>query len=209
MINVVITIAVILVLLLINEFRWRRRDIHTEVGRKFIHITVGSFVAFWPFFLTWHQIQALSVTFLVVVIASKSLKLFQAIHSVQRPTLGELFFALAVGTIAIVTHDKWIYAAALMQMALADGLAAILGVQFGNGLKYLIFKYPKSAVGTLTFFIVSFVILLGYNQLASQDLSLSFIAGVSLVATIVENLAVWGLDNLLVPLVVALLLVNH
>jgi phytol kinase len=209
MISLLLAVATVFVLLLINELWWRNHDVRTEFGRKFVHVTVGSFVAFWPFFLSWHQIEGLSVAFLVVVIASKYLRLFQAIHSVQRPTWGELFFAVAVGSVALVTHDKWIYAAALMQMALADGLAAIVGVQYGNRVKYLVFKHPKSVIGTFAFFLVSLAILLSYSSWSGRSLTIAYIMVVSLAATALENVAVWGLDNLLVPLLVAVLLVNR
>jgi len=209
MLALLLTVLAVLALLLINELWWRSRDVHTEFGRKFIHVTVGGFVAFWPFFLSWRQIELLSLAFLVVVIASKYLRLFQAIHSVQRPTLGELFFAVAVGSVALVTHDKWIYAAALMQMAFADGLAAIIGVQYGNRLKYLIFKHPKSAVGTLTFFVVSLAVMLAYGHYSGVSVTIGYALLVSALATALENVAVFGLDNLLVPLLVAFMLVNH
>jgi len=209
MLNLILAVLVVFMLLVINELWWRSREVHTEFGRKFVHVTVGGFVAFWPFLLTWRQIEALSVAFLVVVIASKYLRLFQAIHSVQRPTWGELFFAVAVGSVALVTHDKWIYAAALLQMALADGLAAIIGVQYGNRFKYLIFKHPKSWAGTLTFFVVSLAILAGFSQWSGQTLTLSYMLVVGALATALENVAVWGLDNVLVPLLVAVMLVNR
>jgi phytol kinase len=209
MLRPILVVLAVLALLIINELWWRHRAVHTEFGRKFIHVTVGCFVAFWPWLLTWRQIEALSLLFLVVIIISKLTRFFQAIHSVQRPTLGELFFAVAVGMVALVTHDRWIYAAALLQMALADGLAAIIGVQYGNRLKYLVFKYPKSVVGTITFFVVSAAILAAYQHASGQVLGYSFILSLSLVATAVENLAVWGTDNLLVPLLIAVVLVNR
>jgi dolichol kinase len=202
-------VLVVFVLLLLSEMWWRRRQVHGEFSRKFVHITVGSFVAFWPFFLSWRDIELLSVAFLLSVAASKYLRLFQAIHSVQRPTLGEFFFALAVGLVALTTHNKWIYAAALLQMGLADGLAAVIGVRYGNRLKYLVFKHPKSLAGTLTFFVVSFGILTGFSHWSGMPLGLVYILTVSVAASILENLAVLGLDNLLVPLFIALLLVNH
>lgn len=209
MLNLILSVLVVLTLLIINELWWRRRTVHTEFGRKFIHITVGSFVALWPWLLTWRQIELLSIMFLIVIVASKSLRLFQAIHSVQRPTMGEIFFAIAVGLIALVTHNRWIYAAALMQMALADGLAAIIGVQYGNRLKYLVFKHPKSAAGTLTFFVVSVAILAAFNHYSGQVLGIGFIISSAVIATVVENIAVWGLDNLFVPLLIAVLLVSR
>jgi phytol kinase len=194
---------------MVNEVWWRNRPVHSEFSRKFVHITVGSFVAFWPFFLSWQEIELLSLAFLLVVTVSKYLRLFQAIHSAQRPTWGELFFAVSVGLVALATHDKWIYAVALLQMSLADGLAAVIGVHYGNRLKYLVFGHTKSVVGTLTFFVVSLSILLAFGHWSNMSLGLGYVLVVSTLATILENLAVLGLDNLMVPLLVALMLVNH
>jgi len=200
------TVLIVFIILVMSELWWRSHKSHDEFSRKSVHITVGSFVAFWPFFLSWGQIELLSVAFFIVVMASKYLGVFQAIHSVQRPTWGELFFALAVGAVALLTHDKWIYAAALLQMSLADGLAAVFGVRYGNRYKYLVFGHPKSIVGTSTFFVVSLAILLGFRQWADVSLGLGAAVGISALASIVENLAVHGLDNLVLPVVVALLL---
>lgn len=206
--NLIITVLVVLLILVGSEIWWRRRITHGEFSRKFVHITVGSFVAFWPFFLSWSEIRWLSVAFLVVVGLSKYLKLFKAIHSVQRPTMGELYFALAVGVLTIVTQDKWIYMASLLQMSLADGFAAVLGVRYGRQ-SYLVFSHRKSVVGTLTFFVTAFAIMYGYTQAADVHLSLAFMAGTAALASFMENLAVAGLDNLVVPLLVAFLLVNR
>ncbi|MFI5270858.1 MAG: diacylglycerol/polyprenol kinase family protein [Candidatus Saccharimonadales bacterium] len=202
----VFTVVIVFVLLFLNELWWRTHTVHSELSRKFIHVSVGTFVAFWPFFLSWREIQILSLAFLVIVALSKYLNIFQAIHSVTRPTWGEVFFAVAVGLTALITQDKWIYTAALLQMSLADGLAAIIGTRFGNKQKYAVFGYTKSIVGTLTFFIVSFSILIVYSYYATSSLPLSWIVGISAVASIIENLAIRGLDNLFVPVAVALLI---
>jgi phytol kinase len=187
---------------------WRRHVMHSEFSRKSVHITVGSFVAAWPFFLEWWQITTLSLAFLVAIGISLKLNVFQAIHSVQRPTWGEVFFAVAVGACALITHDKWVYAAALLQMSLADGMAAVIGTRYGHSQKYLMFGHAKSVAGTLTFFVVSFAVLFAYSRLGPHELTLGLITGISLLATIIENVAVRGLDNLLVPVAVALLLMH-
>jgi phytol kinase len=205
----VLTAVIVLIILLLNELLWRKRDVHGEFSRKFVHVSVGSFVAFWPFYLTWRQIEFMGLAFLICVIISKYLKVFQAIHSVQRPTLGEAFFALAVFVVALITHDKWIYMAALLQMSLADGLAAIIGIRFGARMNYIVFNHTKSVLGTLTFFIVSMVILLSYTHYSGVSLDLASLVLISVVASLLENIASFGLDNLLVPLSVALMLIYH
>jgi phytol kinase len=205
----VLTIVIVFVLLSLNEVWWRRHTVHSELSRKFVHVTVGSFVAFWPYFLSWHEILFLSAAFLLVVALSRYLQIFQAIHSVQRPTWGEVLFAIAVGASTLITHDKAIYAAALLQMSVADGMAAVIGTRYGNRQKYLVFGYAKSVLGTLTFFIVSLLILIGFSHYAHADLGVEWIVGIAAIACAIENLAIRGLDNLLVPLAVAALLVHH
>lgn len=204
--DLILTVVAVLVLLLVNEIWWRTHATHNELSRKFIHITVGSFVAFWPFFLTWTQIEILSVAFFVAVLISKYLRIFRAIHSVQRPTWGELFFALAVGGTALITHHKGVYAAALLQMSLADGLAAIIGLRYGSSTRYKVLGSTKSVVGTLTFFVVSLLLLLGYAHFAQANIKIPNAIGLAISASLLENLGSFGLDNILVPILVAVAL---
>jgi phytol kinase len=204
----ILTVLFVFLVLLGSELWWRKRITHSEFSRKFVHITVGSFVAFWPFFLSWNEIRLLGLGFLIIVGISKYFHVFRAIHSVQRPTLGELYFALAVGLLTFVTHNKWIYMASLLQMSLADGFAAVMGVRFGRQ-SYLVFSHRKTLVGSLTFFVTSLVILVAYAQLAAVHLSPTFLIGAAALAAVIENFGVAGLDNLLVPLAIAFLLTTY
>jgi len=204
-----LTIAVVLILLLISEYWWRHHKAHNELSRKFVHITVGSFVAFWPYWLSPTQIKILSVAFLVSVAISRYLHIFQAIHSVQRPTWGEFWFALVVGILAF-TNNPHVFTVALLEMSLADGLAAVIGTTFGMKHRYKVFGATKTIIGTLTFFVVSCLILSWYIFATAGLSNGLIILPIALGATILENVAVQGLDNLLVPLYVAgiLLLVS-
>jgi phytol kinase len=202
--DVLITLAVVAAALLANEWWWHGRT-HGEVSRKFIHITIGSFVAFWPLYLTWQQIELLSLAFVVVVLLSQQFNVFRAIHSVQRPTWGEIFFGLSVGLVAVTTHNPAIYAVALLHMSLADGLAAIVGVKYGASNAYQLFGHRKSIAGTMAFAIVSTLILVAFSWHQDIGFHLSFVPLI-LGAAIIENFAVRGLDNLAIPLLVAFVL---
>jgi phytol kinase len=205
-IPVILTIIAVAILLILSELWYRRHGLHGEFSRKFVHVTVGSFTAFWPFFMSWDNIRFLSLSFLVVVALSKYLNVFTAIHSVQRPTWGELFFAAVAGALTLVTNNKWVFAAALLQMSLADGFAAVVGTRYGKSSQYVMFRHIKSYVGSLTFFVLSIVILLGLSHFSAYHLGLARIGYISLVATFIENIGVRGSDNLLVPMAVALLI---
>jgi phytol kinase len=201
----IIAACIVFVILLASEVWWRVKHPRGEFSRKFIHITVGTFVAFWPFFLSWNEIRLLSVGFVVAVAVSKWFHIFRSIHSVQRPTWGEVYFALVVGLMTYVTHSKAIYAVSLLQMSLADGLAAIIGVHYGRRQQYHVWGHVKSVVGTMTFLVASVALLAGYS-LHSHHLSSWYIAGLAGISTVAENVAIGGLDNLLVPLLIALVL---
>jgi len=196
-------VAVVFILLVFSEFYWRKNIVHDEISRKFVHITVGSFVATWPFFMGWGQIQILSIAFVITVALSKYLNLFQAIHSVQRPTGGELFFAAAVGLTTLITQDKYIFAAAILHMSLADGLAAIIGTRYGHRNQYEVLRQTKSLIGTATFILVSVVILGVYGLMAAVTLSPFVILAIAYSSAAIENIGLYGSDNLLVPLLVA------
>jgi len=208
--TVIACLAVVFLVLCLSELGWRRGYMTNEVGRKFVHIIVGSFVAFWPFFLTWDQIRLISLGFLLVVALSKFFNVFSAIHSVQRPTYGEFFFALVVGLLTFITHSKSIYAASLLQMSLADGMAAIIGVEYGlrkNHRQYHVLGHTKTFLGTVTFFLISASILLGYSVEHSQ-LAWYGALGLAAAVTTIENFGILGLDNLLAPLTVAIVLTS-
>ena len=190
-------------LLVGSELWWRSHKPTGEFSRKFIHIFVGSIAAFWPFYLPWWQIVALSIAFIVVVIVSKSFHIFQSIHAVERPTWGEMLFAVAVGLLAFITHQPWIYTVALLHMSLADGLAAVVGVTYGKSSQYHVFGHCKSVVGSATFLGVSMLLLITFSHVSGMPLTWPVIVGTAIMAMAVENFGVYGLDNVLVPVLVA------
>ncbi len=196
----------VLGLLLVSEAGWRMGWLRNEFGRKFVHITVGTFVAFWPYIVGWTEVIVLSLAFFFGVIIAFRLGLFRAVSTYQRPTYGEVLFALSVGLLAVLTNSKGIYAAAILQMALADGFAAVIGKWLGKSTQYEVIGKTKSIVGTLTFFIISITILIGYSHVSDNGLAWQYILLGSIGATALENLVSYGFDNLAVPITIGLML---
>jgi len=203
-----LSVLIVGLVLLANEHHWRHKTTQSELSRKIIHILVGSFVAFWPLYISWDWIRLISLAFLLVVLISKGLNIFASIHEIERFSVGEVCFALAVGGITFITKSNWIYTVALLQMSLADGLAAIFGVRFGKSTMYKIFGSAKSLVGTTTFLITSLLILIIISSLVNLELSIVLILLTALTATAVENFSVYGLDNLFIPIAVTLILTH-
>jgi phytol kinase len=203
--NLLVAVAVTFLLLASTEYLWRLGHVKKEYARKLVHVSVGTFVAFWPFFLDWTQIRLLSLAFVVVIALSLWLKIFKSIHSVERPTWGEVLFALSVGFISLITTNPYIYAAAILHMSLADGAAAVIGARFGKRNSYRIFGQRKSWAGSAAFLVVSLAIL-GWFMLISPTVPVLFVVGLACAATALENAGWKGFDNLFVPVLIAVVL---
>src|ERR1700733_12535947 len=134
----VVAIAVIFVIVIFAEYLSRYKGVHSELTRKMVHILVGLFVAFWPFFLSWRQIQLLSFLFLATVIWSIKFNIFGSIHAVARNKVGEVAFALVIGILSLISSKDWIFTAAMLHLSVADGFAAVFGLAYGEGTTYKI-----------------------------------------------------------------------
>jgi phytol kinase len=196
----------VFILVVIGEYLQRVKRYHPEVTRKFIHISVATFAATWPFFMSWRNITLMSLLMFIGIVVSRHLTYFKAIHTVKRHTWGELFYAMAIGLAAVLSQEPWVFAAAMLHLGLADGLAALVGTLFGRLHRYKVFGHWKSRAGTLTFYVVSVLITLFCVVLADPNDGWLALLWLPPLVTLAENVGVAGIDNLLVPMMIVMLL---
>ncbi len=206
MIPLFIALVGVCILVVIGEYLRKIHLLQAEVTRKFIHISVASFAASWPFFMDWNQIYLMSMLMLVGIGLSRFLHLFHAIHGVKRRTWGELFFAVSIGVAAMLGQNEWAFAAAMLVMGVADGFAALVGTLIDNTRRYKVFGHTKSREGTLTFFFISLIILVVCSAMGDLPVTALELLGIAVATTMLENVSVGGTDNLFVPLVIVILL---
>lgn len=202
----VLTLIAVGLILLSAEYLARKTNMHGELTRKFVHMMVGTFVAFWPFFLTWRQIEMLSVAFFVVILLSIKFTIFTSIHTVPRKAIGEICFAMVIGFLALISSSKYIFMAAMLSLSIGDAMAAIIGLLKGDSNQYKVFGKIKSIAGTSAFFVCAVFIMGLYVLMSNSNASLVTLLVVPVLATITENVATNGTDNLVMPLLIALLL---
>jgi phytol kinase len=207
MLRIFLTLLTILIALLINEILWKKKKIKDEVARKTIHISVAVFSAFWPYYLSYRNIDFIAVAFIFVIIISHFLGLFPSIKQVNRITLGDYFFPIGILIVALVAPQKEIFTVAMLCVGFGDGFAALVGQRFGHHNRYQTFNGYKSVAGSLTVFITSLLVLLLTNYFGHMNLSITRLIFMPLVVTIVEAIAPFGSDDLLIPLT-ALLILN-
>ncbi|MCA9332985.1 hypothetical protein KDA00_03875 [Candidatus Saccharibacteria bacterium] len=205
MLKPLISLAIVGLILLLAENLVKNKKIHGEIARKFVHITAGSFMATWAFFMSTTQIQILSLILVAGVFTSKYLSFFKSVHSISRKTWGEVFFALSIGIAATIAPNEWVYAVAILHMSMADGYAAVAGNAYGKSTGYFIIGQYKTLVGSATFYVISVILTTCMVFLVPSGISHDaglIVFWLPLLATITENLSLLGIDNLAVPMVV-------
>lgn len=206
MLQAIIAAVIISVILGLSEVAWKKLKLRGELARKFVHITCGVVIAFLPFWVDYTWIMVLAVGFIMANIANRYLDFFHAIHSVRRKSWGDVLFGAGVFAVAWFQPSAWLFAVAMLQVSLADGLAAVAGVTYGekHG-KYYLFTQPKTVVGSAVFLGVSAIVLIigfiGSSYIADPAQMWPLVVMLPLMLVCIENLAVFGLDNLALPLV--------
>lgn len=176
-----------------------------EITRKIVHIGAGQVIllAWWLQTPAWMGITA-SVLFSLVALLSYRYPILPGINGVGRHSLGTFFYAASIGLLTAAFWPVGLpqYAAlGILVMTWGDGLAALVGQQFGRH-RYKVVGSTKSWEGSLTMLIVSFAVsllILGFTAGFTTS-TLLIVALVALAATILETLSFYGLDNLTVPL---------
>lgn len=194
-------------LLVLAELLWRQKILKGEGQRKFLHIAGGAYIAFWPWMVSMRTIQLLGAAMLVGVMLNRgsSTKL-HFLRGPKRESYGDVFFALVVMLCALLTDVKLFFAIAILHLALADGLAAVVGKKYGKAWQYKVFRQTKTVLGSMTFWFLSLCILgtgilVGHDIISFQSYAILLIF-LPPVLTIIENIVGFGLDNLVIPLAV-------
>jgi dolichol kinase len=167
------------------------------------------FIAFWPLWMSWNAIVAVCALMFLVILISHQFKIFNSIHGVSRLTRGELLYPVGIGLAAFIAPSTAFFWIAVLNLALADGLAAVVGHKFGVLNGYSILGHKKSVVGTITFFVVSAAIFSSGIYAASFVEHFPFFQAVilfPLIITGLENISWYGSDNLTIPVAVIVLL---
>ncbi len=210
MTTIILTLLGIAGLIIFTESLWRAKRLNPEIARKLIHLSVGCVISIWPHFISYSAIQILSLMMLVGVFISYKFRIFGSIHGVKRSTRGELLYPISILACALLEPAPWIFTAAILHLAIADGLAAIVGSKVNGWSRYKILGHEKSLIGTGVFFLSSLIIISAcYVYLDAEDLvgvAPLTIVGITSLATVVENVSWYGLDNLTVPISLVILL---
>ena len=197
------------ILLIITE---KILDKYPSVSRKILHIMTGN-IAFLLLIFETREVMAflaagpfILLTFLMS--PHSPIKSIKGKTSEAGHGMGLVYYSISWTILAYVFFDhKEIIAVAILAMSYGDGFASLLGSRFGKR-KYRVWKDEKSYFGSAVMFVFTFfmavIALLYYNINIIYSILISLII-ISLIVTVVESITPKGLDNLSVPLIVAIL----
>ncbi len=208
--HAIVLAGVFVGILLIAECWSRLFNPRPEWPRKLVHLGGGIVCIFIPYYLH----SAITVFILAFLLSSlfyfgRKASFLKSLNSVERRTRGSEYYPIAIFIVYLLAYDKpWLYVCAVLVLAMADAAAALVGSQYGK-YRFVVENETKSLEGSLIFLIIAFITietpLLLLTQLPNSVIVLSAML-VAMIVTLLEAISLEGLDNLVIPLAVAIIL---
>ena len=177
-----------------------------ELLRKIIHIGMGPLIPLAKLLeIEQNAAQYFAGGMSILIVINYIYKLFPIIEDVDRKSFGTFFycFSLLILISLFWEQDPLALTAGFFIMTLGDGLAGLIGKNFKSR-SWKIFNQKKSILGTTTMFLISLFVLstLGYTNNINFNY---YYFGIALLATLLEQISIIGIDNLSVPIITSII----
>ena len=189
-----------------------------ELQRKIVHVAVGISSLFFPLVFSGpFPVLVLILLAVVVMLTMRRTKskedgLGSVLHSVSRPSYGEVYLAAAVAILFFRSDaNPVLYVLPMLVITLSDTASALVGTAYGR-IRFVVEDGTKSIEGALAFFMVTWICAMITLLLLSDAERINVIILSFLIAafcTLVEADSWRGLDNLFVPVGAHLLLERY
>ena len=192
----------ILIVLLIAFLCKKYFPTKEELSRKIIHIGTGPVILLaWLFDIPKNIAFFTALLITIALGVNYQYRLLPAIEDIERKSFGTIAYGISITILLLLFWPRYASSISIgvLSMAFGDGLAGLIGRSI-NSPKWSILGQTKSIVGTLTMGSVVAImvsIISSSNNLGLQPLEILVI---SLVATFLEQISPWGIDNLTVPI---------
>jgi phytol kinase len=203
---VLVWLALVTGLSLAVRARWPERG---EWTRKVVHIGAGPVVLIaWTLGIDrWVALPSAVLATLLAAVNHRR-RLLPGLEDVDRASYGTVAYGASITLLLLVwwPREPLVVASGVLVMAFADGMAGLVGPQVASP-SWLILGQRRSLAGTATMALTSLAVLLALAALAGASgqpvPTPASVVGIALAAALLEQVAIGGLDNLTVPLIVA------
>ncbi|WP_413430495.1 diacylglycerol/polyprenol kinase family protein [Synechococcus sp. Cu2B8-bc1011] len=177
-----------------------------ELSRKIVHIGTGPVLPLaWLLHIPFSIAVPCALVVTLLAFINHRWNLLPAVEDVGRNSYGTVAYGIAICLLLILfwANNPAAACAGVLVMAFGDGLAGLIGRAVRSP-SWTILDQRKSIIGTTTMAIASAVVLLALVLMTQSQLTPFRLLAVCTLAVGLEQLSVWGIDNLTVPLGVAL-----
>lgn len=175
-----------------------------ESSRKFIHIMLANwwFIAMYFFEnVLWASIVPLS--FVIINYISYKKNLISVMERESQDGLGTVYYAISLLILAIITFgikkNLGIGLCSVLIMGYGDGLAAVIGKKV-KSYEYKVGETKKTLAGSLTMFIITFIIVAIFSRVTNVNLWLIKSITTAIILTVIEAVSIKGTDNITIPI---------
>ncbi len=179
---------------------------NNELSRKIVHIGTGPIIPI-AWFLEISSRVAISFALIITIslLINYKLKIIPNLESIERKSFGTIAYAFSI---TLLISLFWIdnpasVCAGVLMMAFGDGLAGLIGRGI-NSPSWKVIGQKKSLAGTLTMAIVGAITLSVIHLVSSNDFEPLSILLITFLGVGLEQISPFGIDNLSVPIGVAL-----
>lgn len=140
----------------------KRQKRKTELSRKLVHILVGNWVFFTPFFSSLWAVLVVPFSFIIINALSMRYQIFSAMEREDK-NFGTVYYAVSMFILCGASYLLgWRELAfiGLLSMAYGDGLAALVGKRWGKRGRFS-FAPEKTLAGSITTGVCVFAVSLG------------------------------------------------
>ncbi len=173
-----------------------------ELSRKIIHIGTGPVIIIAWLFDIPKNIAFFSALVITITLGiNYQYRLLPAIEDIERKSFGTIAYGISITLLLLLFWPNYASSISIgvLSMAFGDGLAGLIGRSI-NSPKWKILGQTKSIVGTSTMLFtvaITSATISSINNLNIQPLE---IIAISLIATVLEQISPWGIDNITVPI---------
>ena len=203
--GIFVSIAYIFFIIFISSLVSKK---HSELSRKVVHIGVCNWwIIVILFFNNMFLTCIVPGLFCIINFISYKKDIFKSMERDDKKSLGTVYYAISCLVLTLLSFlwfKNRLYAGiGLFTMGYGDGLAALVGSKFKSK-KFVIFGNEKTVLGSITMFIASFIAI-SILSMCFNQFSIICVLFISVIATLIEAISPYGLDNITVPILTSIL----
>ena len=199
----IIVIALWIITVLIISFLCKKYfPKKEELSRKIIHIGTGPVILLAWLFDIPKNIAFLSAFLITIALSvNYQYRLLPSIEEIERKSFGTIAYGISITVLILLFWPSYASSIAIgiLSMAFGDGLAGLIGRSI-NSPQWSVLGQSKSVAGTLTMGSVVGITTASISLFNNLEIQPIEIIVISLVATFLEQISPWGIDNITVPI---------